>query len=70
MAKIEKVSKFLGVVITTTTTTPIWILYTWKNTCAHNLNIPISQRERNPKLANTQTHPTSTHIGPKWSMNS
>lgn len=42
MAKIEKVSKFLGVVITTSTTTPIWILYTWKNTYVPNPNIPIT----------------------------
>jgi hypothetical protein len=53
MAKIKKVSKFLGVVITTATITPIWILYTWKNTCVHNPNMPISQRQKNPKLANT-----------------
>jgi len=70
MAKIEKVSKFLSVVITTTTTIPIWILYTWKNTYVHNPSIPISHRKRNLKLANTQTHPISTHTSPKWSMNS
>jgi hypothetical protein len=53
LAKIEKVSKFLGVVITTTTTIPIWILYTWKNTYVHNPSIPISHRKETLYL---QTH--------------